>query len=296
MSRIAILADVHGNLPALEAVVADVARQRPDEVLVGGDLVGRGPGGSAVVRRIRELGWPSIKGNHEDYLLDFRAGRVPEDWLFTEEWSAARWMAAELGEDEAAFIAGLPFSLTPEGDPGLRLVHGSPRSANEGLGPWSTDGELEVSLAQVEEDLLVCGHTHRPMLRRLAGGTVVNVGSVGLPFNRDRRAQYAIFQSRPGGFEVELRQVPYDLEEIFALYASSGFEAEGGATTRLLRLELEHATPFLVPFLRWAKAQGVAPVAGRIDDFLAFFRPDEPLRGFFARLDRLASREAAAAR
>jgi predicted phosphodiesterase len=290
MPRIAILADVHGNLPALDAVVDDIARVGVDEVLVGGDLVGRGPAGSAVVRRIRALGWPSIKGNHEDYLLDFRAGRVPTDWLSTEEWSAARWMAAELGETEAAYAASLPFSLAPRTAPGLRLVHGSPRSANEGLGPWSTDAELAEHLARVEERLLVCGHTHRPMLRKLPGGAVVNVGSVGLPFNRDRRAQYALFEpGADGGFRVELRQVPYDLEAIFDLYDSSGFLAEGGATARLLRLELEHATPFLVPFLKWAEARAVSPEPARIGEFLAFFRADEPLRSFFGRLEALRS-------
>lgn len=293
MPRLAILADVHANLPAFEAVVADVARQRPDEVLVAGDLVGRGPAGSAVVRRVRELGWRSIRGNHEDYLLDFRAGRVPADWLLTREWSAARWMAAELGEAEAAFIAGLPFSLAAGSEPALRLVHGSPRSANEGLGPWTPDGELAGLLEQVEEPLLVCAHTHRPMLRRLARGTVVNVGSVGLPFNRDRRAQYALFEPGPDGWRVDFRQVPYDLDEIFALYDSSGFDAAGGATARLLRLELTHATPFLVPFIRWAEAVGVPPEAERIEEFLAFFRPDEPLRSFASRLERIADREAA---
>ncbi len=74
MARIAVIADIHGNMPALEAVISDLADQAVDEVLVGGDLVGRGPEGSRVVKRVRELGWPAIGGNHEDYLLAFRRG------------------------------------------------------------------------------------------------------------------------------------------------------------------------------------------------------------------------------
>ena len=93
MTRLAVLADVHGNMPALEAVIEDIESHGVDEVLVGGDLVGRGPEGSLVTRRIRELGWPSIRGNHEEYVLTFRKGEVPADWLEAKEWAAARWMA-----------------------------------------------------------------------------------------------------------------------------------------------------------------------------------------------------------
>ncbi len=288
MVRIAVLADLHGNVPATDAVLADLERQGADEVLVGGDLVGRGPQGSAVVRRIAATGWRSVRGNHEDYMLDFRAGRVPDDWLFTEEWSAARWMASELSPEEAAYIEALPVSLASAVVPGLRLVHGSPRSPNEGIGPWTSERELTAHLDLVEESLLVCAHTHRPMVRRLPAGMVVNVGSVGLPFNGDRRAQYAIFEHRPGGWEVELRGVPYDLAETLRIYEASGFLAAGGATARLLRLELEHARPFLVPFLKWAEARAVRPEPHQIPDFLDFFRPEEPLSNFFERLAQTA--------
>jgi predicted phosphodiesterase len=274
MSRIAIFADVHGNMPALEAVLTDIAAQRVDEILVAGDLVGRGPEGSRVVRRVCELGLPVIGGNHEDYLLGFRRGEVPAEWIEADEWAASRWMAAELSEDDAAYLAALPFSLAR---PGLRLVHGTPRSNREGIGPWTSDERLEAHLDEVSEPVLVCAHTHRPLLRALVAGTVVNVGSVGLPFNGDRRAQYAIFTAHGAGWRVEFRQVEYDLDRIFAIYESSGFLAHGGITARLLHLELEHARPLLVPFLQWARARGVPPVDDDLDDFLRIHPPDEPL-------------------
>ncbi len=292
MPRIAILADVHGNFPALEAVLADIDREAPDEVLVGGDLVGRGPEGSRVVRAIRERGWPSIRGNHEEYLLDFRRGRVPSEWHETEEWAASRWMAAELATEDVDYIAALPFSLAPAGGEGLTLIHGSPRSVNEGLGPWTSDGKLGSHLAACGAAMLVCGHTHRPMHRVVSGGEVVNVGSVGLPFNRDRRAQYAIFESgessESGGWTVEFRKVEYDVGETLAIYESSGFLGAGGVTARLLKLELEQAAPFLVPFLKWASLVGVERRAARIGEFLDFYDPDEPVHEFFRRLSALA--------
>jgi predicted phosphodiesterase len=293
MPRIAVLSDIHGNVPALDAVLEDLADQRPDEVLVGGDLVGRGPQGSAIVRRIRQLGWTAIRGNHEDYLLSFRRRDVPERWLHDPEWSASRWMAAELDPDDVGFIDALPFSTTSRLAPGLRLVHGTPRSNREGIGPWSSESRLGEHLAEIDEPLLVCAHTHRPLHRRLGGGTVVNVGSVGLPFNRDHRAQYAIFERRDGADEswgVELRQVPYDLDAIRRIYRATGFLEQGGITARLLAIELEHAAPVLVPFMAWAEAHEVAPTPAALDRFFENFEPGRPLGPFFDRLAALRSK------
>ena len=288
MSRVAVLADIHGNIPALEAVVTDIADQDVDEVLVGGDLVGRGPQGSEVVRRIRELGWPSVRGNHEDYLLTFRRGQVPANWLEADEWSAARWMAEELEDEDVTYIRDLPFSLHSRRLPHLFIVHASPRSNDDGIGPWTSVRRRRIHLDSIEESVLVCAHTHRPLHQRFPDGQVVNVGSVGLPFNADQRAQYAIFELVDGQTAVEFRQVPYDLAAILEIYESSGFLAKGGVTAELLRLELENAQPFLVPFLQWASTLGVPPVADRLESFRDFYDPNEPIRTFFCRLEELS--------
>ena len=295
MTRIAIFADIHGNLPALEAVLDDLAAQEVDEVLVGGDLVGRGPQGRAVVDHVAALGVPTLRGNHEDYLLGFRRREVPEEWLVDEQWAASRWMAEELDDVAARFISELPFSFVARTAPEVRLVHGTPGSNEEGIGPWSREDEIEDHLAAVAEPVLVCAHTHRPLIHRSADGLVVNVGSVGLPFNRDRRAQYAVLHREEGArrsgtgreWRVEFRQVPYDLDRILEVYESSGFLAEGGVTARLLRMELEHASPMLVPFLHWAERTGRRPEDGQMEAFLDFYTPGRPLREFFERLAAL---------
>lgn len=285
MTRLAILADIHGNMPALEAVLDDLAGQLVDEVLIGGDLVGRGPEGSRVVARIQELGFPCIGGNHEDYLLGFRHREVPDEWWETEEWAAARWMAAELSEDAVQYITDLPFSITR---PGLCLVHGTPDSNRDGIGPWTRDGELEGYLAGVEERVLVCAHTHRAMVRELGGRLVINVGSVGLPFNNDPRAQYAIVSSGGRfGWRAELRQVEYDRQRFYEIYEASGFLVGGGVTAALLRLEVEHATPLLVPFIEWARRSGRDPRTEHLEAFFEFHRPGESLKSFFQRLQTL---------
>jgi len=285
MASIAVISDIHGNLPALEAVLADLRDQSVDEVLVGGDLVGRGPQGSEVVRRIRDAGWRGVRGNHEDYLLDFRCGRVPTEWLELDEWAASRFMADQLEPDDERFIKALPLAIHATTAPELCLVHGSPRSNNEGLGPWTPDKQLRAHLARVTGRILVCGHTHRPLLRPFEEGTVVNVGAVGLPFNGDPRAQYAILRKRSGSWEVELRRVEYDRDALLAVYESSGFLSRGGVTATLLRIELDEATPYLVPFIRWARARGLSVEGAHLEAFLDFYDPAESLVKFLRRLE-----------
>jgi predicted phosphodiesterase len=287
-TRIAILSDIHGNMPALKAVLADIDSQDIDEVLVGGDMVGRGPEGSKVVALVRERGLNSVRGNHEDYMLGFRRRTVPEEWLESEEWAASRWMAAELHDGDDEYLDALPFSLAATAAPGLRLVHGSPGSHGEGLGPWCTDGQLEQQLGAVDEKLLVCAHTHRPMYRRTSGGQVVNVGAVGLPFNKDQRAQYAILHHHPrDGWHAEFRRVSYDIESILSIYDTSGFLEAGGVTAQLLRLELQYAAPFLVPFTHWARIKAIPPEPAHLVEFLDFYDSDEPTQTFIDRLRAL---------
>jgi diadenosine tetraphosphatase ApaH/serine/threonine PP2A family protein phosphatase len=251
MARIAIIADIHGNVPALEAVLRDIERVSPDEIVVAGDLVGRGPQGSAVVKRIQALDCVCIRGNHEDYLLSFRRKEVPEGWLSAPEWACSRWMAAELDDDDIDFIDSLPFTAVPQIEPRLRIVHGSPESYNEGIGPWTKDERLLEHLNSIEEPAMACAHTHRPLTWHFDERFVINVGSVGLPFDGDTRAHYAIVW-HDDGWHHEMRKVEYDLDDTLDVYRSSGFLEAGGATSALLERELCTARPHLVPFLKWA--------------------------------------------
>ncbi len=289
MSRVAVLADIHGNTPALEAVIADISSQDVDEILVGGDLVGRGPEGSAVSRRIRELQWPSIRGNHEDYMLTFRRGEIPDDWLDADEWAASRWMANELSDEDAEYIETLPFSITSRLEPELLVVHGSPAGTSDGIGPWTTEREMAAHADSIRESILVCAHTHRPLDRTFPSGRIVNVGSVGLPFNGDRRAQYVIFDITENQVEVEFRRVDYDLDAILAIYDSTGFLEAGGVTAQLLKMELENAQPFLVPFLHWASILEIPPSSSSLERFFDFYDPSESMRSFALRLRNVKS-------
>jgi len=163
MTRIAILGDIHGNLPALEAVTADLETLAPDLVIVDGDVVNRGPQSRECVQAVRAQGWPTVFGNHEQYMLTFGEGRVPDGW--DSDWGMpARRVAEELSADEMAYLRALPwhYIVGEPGLPAIRIVHGSPRALNDGLGFWMTDEELCAAVASVPEPVVVGAHTHRP--------------------------------------------------------------------------------------------------------------------------------------
>jgi predicted phosphodiesterase len=289
MTRIAIIADIHANLPALDAVLDDIDGLEIDEILVNGDLVGRGPQGSAVIRRIRERRLRSSRGNHEDYLISFRREEVPEDWLTAPEWSCSRWMADELSAEDIEYADALPFSIVSELEPQVRLFHGSPRSHSEGLGKWTDEETLREHLDSIDERVLVVAHTHRPIHWEFSDGVIVNVGSVGLPFNGDPRAQYAVLQVDGDEVELEMRRVDYDRSRVLDVYEESGFLEAGGATAHLLRMELMTARPHLVPFLKWAEATRRVPLLSEVDEFLELFDPDTPMAQFASELERLGT-------
>lgn len=290
MHRIAIIADIHANLFALDAVIEDLRGRQLDEVIVAGDVVGRGPQGNAVVHRIQELGWPCVRGNHEDYLLSFWRGDIPDSWRIEEEWAASRWMADELDEEAIAFIDALPFSYRSNVAPAIEVFHGSPNSHSEGIGHWTPKSRLLELLKAIEGSVLVCAHTHRPLKANTKDGLVVNAGSVGLPFNGDWRAQYAILEGNDDQWEVSFRRVSYPRDQFLELYERSGFVDQGKITAKLLRYEVQHARPFLVPFLKWAELTDRATTSESLPQFIDTYDPTESMRTFLRRISHDSNR------
>ncbi len=283
--KIAILADIHANLVALDAVIEHIQTQNVDHVIVAGDMIGRGPMGSQVLARIRAQGWPCIRGNHEDYILNFVRRNVPGHWLTSPEWSASRWMAANLGDAHLDFLDALPMTMTSPGPKPLRIFHGSPNSYQEGIGSWTPQDTLHAHLNAIDEDTLVCAHTHRPLHWTDGPRQIINVGSVGIPFNGDTRAQYATFTWTQDTWTPSFHQVDYDQEAFLQHYVTSGFLPEGGMTSALLRQEIIHARPFLVPFLVWARKQDLEPTHALMPSFLDIYDPTMSIRELTALLE-----------
>jgi putative phosphoesterase len=231
--RLAIVSDVHGNLTALEAVIADLERRVVDRVVHGGDLALMGCQGAEVVDRIRELGWPGIVGNTDevlwrpelhDELVSDAPGIVPVlDMVFRQYGPTSR---EALGEERIAWLRALPSEFR---DDGLALVHASPTDLWRAPAPDAEDSELDSTYRPLRAQLTVYGHIHRPYIRTLDGLTVANSGSVGSPFDGDPRSSYLLITDGV----PELVRVEYDVErEASTLLASTYPDTERIAAIR----------------------------------------------------------------
>lgn len=220
MRRLAVLADIHGNSVALNAVLTDLARQGgADAVVVLGDLAVFGPSPTGVLNLLRQIGSAFyVRGNTDRYLVEGNYPGQPggSDWQ-SQVLASFPWTARELGRTGLNFLADLPFSqllrLSPQHT--ILAVHGSPRSDEENIRPDTPVAELAPMINGQAYNLLLCAHTHLPCDRMVASRRVVNVGSVGLPFDGDPRASYALVNLRPrGDYFIQFRRVSYDIEQV----------------------------------------------------------------------------------
>ncbi len=286
MTTPAILADIHGNLPALEAVLADLAGRPVDRVIVAGDLINWGPFSARVVERVLAEGWDVIRGNHELVLLDYGTPRAPAAWDDLGAFPIPRWLHRQMPERLRARIALWPDTLTvraPDGPP-LRVVHGSPRDHAEPIYPGTDEQSLTPILAGIAELTIVAAHTHLPMNERIGPWHILNPGSVGMGLDGTFTARYLLLESTSDGWRGELRQILYDRAPIFAEFARLGFEEECGLIGRLVVEEFRVARPRIAPFLHWR--QSVSTAAPFTLETLASFRAVDP-EAFMPRDHRL---------
>jgi predicted phosphodiesterase len=214
--RVAALYDVHGNLPALEAVLTEVEASEADAVVVGGDIA-IGPMPRATLERLLALGERALflRGNGDREIAE-----PPHGGDLWEE--RTRWSASQLDRGQLAWLAALPDTQKVDVD-GLGPVffcHGSPRRDDEILTAISPEERVAAAVAGVAEPLVVCGHTHVQFDRQAAGKRLVNAGSVGMPYEAQPGAYWALLG--PG---VELRRTDYDLEAAAEAIRATGFPA-----------------------------------------------------------------------
>ena len=261
MSRdvsVAILADVHGILPAFEAVAADVEAQAPDRVIVSGDMVNRGPQSPEVLDAIHARGWEMLLGNHDDLLLMWtrRDPALPAGWFDDPFWASTAWCAAQV--DAAGWgptLAGLPMTtrIVEDDLPAVLVAHGSPRHYREGYGRHLSDAAISEIVEMHPYEVLVGSHTHIQMERRWGHHLVLNSGAVGTPFDGDARAQYLVLHGEGGRWRPEFRRVAYDRAAALEAFATSGYLGEAGLSARLYQAEVAVARSLLVPFQMWSE-------------------------------------------
>jgi putative phosphoesterase len=222
--RIAALYDVHGNLPALEAALADVDEERVDLLLCGGDLL-LGPQPSECLEALRGRDATFIRGNCDRAVV---SGAGEEDlWL-----DRTRWTASRLSDEQLAFVRGWPelFSAEIDGLGQVLFCHGSPRSDEEIVTAITAPKRLDPMLDGVRERVVICGHTHVQFDRRLGDRRLVNAGSVGLPYEGEAGiAPWALL-----GPDIELRRARYDVGLAVDALRATGYPDDDGAVRKFL--------------------------------------------------------------
>jgi predicted phosphodiesterase len=238
--RIAVLSDLHGNLLALEAVLADLRRRGPfDQIVVAGDLVWSGPWPAEVVDRVRALNAVVIQGNTDAFFC--RTADNPPAGKQEERFAAhLTWMRERLGPERVRYLASLPFShrISPAPGGDLLVVHANPTDYDRPISPHISDAELDELLlvAGHEPDwrALAFGHLHIPFIRRWRGRLLVNVASVGLPLDGDPRAAYAILTWDGALWQAEHHRVDYEVPVVAYHMRHSGMPRGAHFAERLM--------------------------------------------------------------
>lgn len=221
--RVAVIADIHGILPSLKAVLTAMRDDPPDEIIVAGDFLG-GPQPSEVLSVLREQECRFILGNGEVNLLKMRQGTAPQAWWTHRQFDLGRWLYDQLDESIFEFLAQLPEQsvVQPDGTSPFRVIHGAPWDVNKLVFPDKEPEVLDRALGIIPEDVLVFAHTHLPAIFERGGKLAVNPGSVGNNLNGDMRASYATLTWDGLAWQPELHFVPYDLEEVITIFHKSG--------------------------------------------------------------------------
>lgn len=220
---VALIGDVHANLPALEAVLAHAARRRPDAIWNVGDSVGYGPFPDEVVRRLNDPGIVSIIGNYDLKVLAFKDGQKKLKKKRAEKCLAFKWAYENLSKKSRKFLRSLPEEIRLEaGGWRVLIVHGSPALNEEHLTPDTPADRLRELAATAEADAILFGHSHVPLARKVAGVWFINPGSVGRPDDGDPRASYAILTLTPKAVRTRLYRVEYDVARAVAAIRREG--------------------------------------------------------------------------
>ena len=250
--RLAVLSDIHANLPALEAVIADMAAFAPDHVVVAGDSINWGPFSAQVIERIMCDHWAVIRGNHETYLLELNRETAPP---YRQAWTLPRYHRQHIPAKWQYVIGSLPDTLVlyyPDLPP-IRVVHASLGDHFAGVYPTISTDELATSLADagISEQTVIAGHVHLQFERHAEPYHFINPGSVGLPLNGVQGADYAILDGNKDGWQVTFRHIEYDKTSLFDEFERIEYIQHHGATGYLAMEEFRASRPFIYGYHQW---------------------------------------------
>lgn len=263
MIGIALLSDIHGNLPALEAVIADLRKWQPDAVYVLGDMVHGCVWSAEVMDLLSVYGWPMLLGNHDDAVLQLGTARMEPRYADRRRYAGLWWTRERLADGHLAVLDASPreLSLTFPPAPPLRLLHGLPGNFFVGIRPDSPADWVARHLESVGEPAVAGGHTHVAMARHVGRWFVVNSGSVGAPYDGDTRASYVRLTGDRTGWDVQIRRVPYDQATVESAYRTSDLAQSGSALVEMFHRSVMTGLPWVSDFAWWLRSQPAEVIA-----------------------------------
>jgi predicted phosphodiesterase len=229
--RVALISDIHGNAIALDAVLLDLRRDGITKIICLGDSAEAGPQPHQVLQQLQALGCPTALGNTDTQLLT-RQFNPPRDTDTPLVNAIAAWCAEQLTAEDQRFLRTFPLTLHSPLADGQSILgfHGSPHANTDFLEASTPESLLDTWFADTNATILTGGHTHRQLLRRYHESWIINPGSVGLPYVRERGgqmyrpawAEYAVIESKSGSLSIELRHTPIKLSELEEAVCASG--------------------------------------------------------------------------
>lgn len=255
--RIAVLADIHSNLPALEAVQADLHLAAPDMALLVGDQVNRCPWPNEVMDLIDAEGWPAIMGNHELMVKILGTSAAPVSFENRERFADLWWTKAQLTPAHMAQLHALPAERRIEsaGGPTILMLHGLKDNPFEGFTTELSDAQIAAKLDGIDEPVVLSAHTHAPLARAVASKHVFNPGSVGMPYNGDPRAQYLLLDGNGVSWQPTFRQVDYDRSLVREAFDRLGLFHAYGPLGPLYWQTIATGHPWVSDFQIWLREQ-----------------------------------------
>lgn len=251
--KIAVLSDIHGNLTALNAVLNDINKLDINKFIIAGDHIVDCPENNEVLYKIKNLNAYVIKGNREKYVLNYHNG-MHSEWNNHKQMAAIVWTHENIDEGNIKYIDELPEQLNislPKMD-NIRVVHGSPFDISEQLFPDKYPERIEKALKGIKESVLICGHTHESWSKVVYNKLIVNPGSVGVPFNENKFAEYAVLTWSDNQWVASHYQVEYDLKELEQKFFESELLQKCRAWSRLTLQSIKEGKDIPTDFINYA--------------------------------------------
>jgi predicted phosphodiesterase len=266
--RLAVLADIHGNLQAFEAVLDHAQKQEVDQLVLAGDLVNLLPDSRACWDLAQALKLPMVRGNHERYVFHYNTPEADPFW-YSEAFKGLGLVVAQFSEAERTHMACLPLHLCFED---LLIVHASYRKDNDLVRVDTPVAELRDMFAPTTERFILRGHNHHSYTVKFAGRQIETVGSAGLPLDGTPEAKYVIVEKTTEGWVIERQRVKYDHAGAVKRLESSMLMEQGGPIYKIFLRELQtshaHIVRFWREYKRWSQNETLT-LEQAVDAFLA---------------------------